>query len=330
MVGRMSNPKVSIVIPVYNGSNYVKQAIDSSLSQTYKNIEVIVVNDGSNDDNATENIALSYGDKIRYFFKENGGVSTALNYGIKKMSGEYLSWLSHDDMYSPDKIERQIDYLRKFNLERTILYSDFKILEVATGKTCLNVTPAADSMCETLYLLFGGAIHGCTLLLPKSCFDEVGYFDDKLRTVQDYDIWFKLLKVGYEFKHIDGPLVISRHHEAQGTVAMADIHQQEVEQLYIRAYEEFYEQFSSFSSEQVASFVILLKNKMLSKAPTHITNRWQEDQEKRDRLLIHLNNRENYRKFFNIAEKLSLRKIRMKIYSSGQAAFSRLCHCLKK
>ena len=103
-------PLVSIVIPVYNGSNYMREAIDSALAQTYERVEVIVVNDGSTDD--TEQIALSYGERIRYFRKENGGVSSALNLGIKEMKGEYFSWLSHDDVYTPDKIEVQIDALR--------------------------------------------------------------------------------------------------------------------------------------------------------------------------------------------------------------------------
>jgi glycosyltransferase involved in cell wall biosynthesis len=80
-----SNPKVSIVIPVYNGSNYLKEAIDSALGQTSKDVEIIVVNDGSNDGGQTEAIAKSYGDKIRYFYKENGGVASALNLGIKNM-----------------------------------------------------------------------------------------------------------------------------------------------------------------------------------------------------------------------------------------------------
>ena len=92
------DPKVSIIIPVYNGANYVSEAIDSALAQTYKNIEIIVVNDGSSDDGATEKIAKSYGDRIRYFAKENGGVSSALNFGIRQMTGEWFSWLSHDDL----------------------------------------------------------------------------------------------------------------------------------------------------------------------------------------------------------------------------------------
>ncbi|MEG2610188.1 MAG: glycosyltransferase family A protein, partial [Bacilli bacterium] len=73
------NCKVSIVIPVFNGANYLKEAIDSALAQTYKNIEIIVVNDGSNDEGRTKDIAISYGNKIRYYEKENGGTSSALN-----------------------------------------------------------------------------------------------------------------------------------------------------------------------------------------------------------------------------------------------------------
>ena len=72
-------PKVTIIIPVYNGSNFLAQAIDAALAQTYKNCEILVINDGSKDDGASEKIALSYGDKIKYFCKENGGVSSVLN-----------------------------------------------------------------------------------------------------------------------------------------------------------------------------------------------------------------------------------------------------------
>ena len=79
------SPLVSIVIPVYNGANYLKESIDSALNQSYPHIEVIVVNDGSRDEGATEAVALSYGDRIRYFSKANGGCGSALNFGIKQM-----------------------------------------------------------------------------------------------------------------------------------------------------------------------------------------------------------------------------------------------------
>jgi glycosyltransferase involved in cell wall biosynthesis len=100
----MFNPKVSIIIPVYNWSNYLSEAIESALAQTYKNIEILVINDWSNDNWASEKIALSFGDKINYIYKENGWVATALNLWIEKASWEYISWLSRDNLYYSNKI----------------------------------------------------------------------------------------------------------------------------------------------------------------------------------------------------------------------------------
>ena len=94
-------PLVSIVIPVYNGASYLREAIDSALAQTYSDVEVIVVNDGSTDGGKTRDIASSFGDRIRYIEKVNGGVATALNLGIREMCGKFFSWLSHDDVYLP-------------------------------------------------------------------------------------------------------------------------------------------------------------------------------------------------------------------------------------
>ena len=119
------SPLVSIVIPAYNASNYLADAVNSALAQTYKNIEIIVVNDGSKDDGATRAVAETFGDKIRYFEKENGGSSSALNYGIKLMKGEWFSWLSHDDLYYPKKIEKEIEYLRTQSPENLKLHVIF-------------------------------------------------------------------------------------------------------------------------------------------------------------------------------------------------------------
>ncbi len=79
-------PRVSIIIPVYNGEDYVSLAIECALNQTYSNLEIIVVNDGSTD--STDEICKKYGDKIKYICKKNGGVSTALNLGIENMTGD--------------------------------------------------------------------------------------------------------------------------------------------------------------------------------------------------------------------------------------------------
>ena len=104
-------------------SNFLREAIDSALAQTYDNVEVVVVNDGSTDENATEEIAKSYGDKIQYYHKVNGGVASALNLGIEKMKGSYFSWLSHDDKYEKTKIEDQVNVLKSLQSDDVIAVS---------------------------------------------------------------------------------------------------------------------------------------------------------------------------------------------------------------
>lgn len=224
-------PKVSIIIPVFNGSKYLREAIVSSLAQTYKNIEIIIINDGSNDGGQTEEVAMSFGDKVRYFYKENGGVGSALNFGIQKMTGEYFSWLSHDDVYYPFKVERQIKYLEKSDFPKIILYSDYDCIDQDSrflfSYRIKNIKPGR----LQYQLVVGSPINGCTLLIPKICFEKVGVFDEKLKTTQDYDLWFRLAE-HYQFKHIAEPLIQSRYHAEQGSLTIGT-HNQECNKLYI-------------------------------------------------------------------------------------------------
>ena len=233
------NPKVSIIIPVYNGANYLKEAIDSAFTQTYKNIEVIVVNDGSKDDGKTEEIAKSYGDKIRYIYQENGGVASALNRGIQEMTGEYFSWLSHDDVYYPDKIEVQIDYLQNEKKD-IILYGDYDCIDAESKFLHTYKINPVDPLKLHFALLTSYPVNGCTTLIPKSCFNTAGLFNEKLKTTQDYEMWFKLAGQ-YEFRHIVKPLVKARLHPEQGCWTIP-IHLTERNDLYIWYLQKIFEQ----------------------------------------------------------------------------------------
>lgn len=212
------NPKVSIVIPVYNGSNYLKDAVDSALAQTYKNIEIIVVNDGSTDKGATEKIAKSYGNKIKYYRKENGGVASTLNLGIKKMNGDYFSWLSHDDMYEKTKIEEQVEYLNKLHRKDVIVACNAKVLFVSGIKKKEKIDAGTfkfiDIFLSTSAMV---GVNGCSLLIPKKAFEICGGFNASLPVTQDYDLWFRM-KDKYKFELLDKYLIISRRHAEQDSV----------------------------------------------------------------------------------------------------------------
>ncbi len=225
-------PKVSIVVPVYNGANYLREAIDSALAQTYKNIEVIVVNDGSDDFEETDKIAKSYGDKIRYFKKENGGVATALNLGISVMEGEYFSWLSHDDVYFPEKIEVQIILLRQLNRD-VILYSDYQFIDLKSQYVRTRKLPSVPPESFKLALISSQPLHGCSLLIPKSFFGEVGAFNETLPTTQDYDLWVKMAE-RFEFIHIPRVLISSRLHPSQGSKSQSSLWLSECNEFYMK------------------------------------------------------------------------------------------------
>ena len=225
VVNTAFNPMVSIIIPVFNGADFLSQAIDSALEQTYNNIEVVVINDGSNDAGATARIAASYGDRIRYFEKPNGGVATALNMGMDKMVGAYFSWLSHDDLYVNEKIEQQIAFLSSLPSEsrdRAVVYSDFYVFTNDPEKTIPVLMRGANPEAFRYWLTMESRIHGCTLMIPKTVLMEMGGFNEALRTTQDYDLWFRMAK-NHPFLYASGFLVKSRSHANQGTVTMSDL-----------------------------------------------------------------------------------------------------------
>ena len=117
-----TRPQVSVVIPVFNGINYIEEAINSVLAQSYENQEIVVVDDGSTD--GTWELLKKYKSKVRSFRKENGGVASALNLGLGEMRGVYFAWLSHDDVFLPEKTARQVDFLQK-NESFAACYSDY-------------------------------------------------------------------------------------------------------------------------------------------------------------------------------------------------------------
>lgn len=220
------NPLVSIIIPVYKGDPYLREAIESCLNQTYRNIEIIVVNDGSPDNGKTRKIVQSYGDKIRYFEKENGGVSTALNYGIAKMKGEWFSWLSHDDLYLPDKIKHQIEAVRELENKvcvvrcstcsinesgEPIFRPQRKVRGVYSGQQMLK-----------MHSLNEVGLYGCTLLINKAILNHIGDFSLDLKTIQDEEYWTKIMLEGYTFVSIPETLVKIRIHSGQTTNLLSD------------------------------------------------------------------------------------------------------------
>ena len=245
----MDFPKVSIIIPVYNGSDYLREAVDSALAQTYQNVEVIVVNDGSEDNGATDEIARSYGDRIRYFHKSNGGVATALNLGISVMDGDYFAWLSHDDVFSPEKTEVQIAFLKSLGRD-AVIYSDYRFIDcnsryLRTKKFPNNLT----SQFKLALISRSQLLHGCTLLIPRLFLEKIGPFDETLHTTQDYDLWLRMAD-RFEFIHLPRVLTSSRVHTGQGTRARRSLWIKECEEFYSFHLCRIFKEWDDYKSEE--------------------------------------------------------------------------------
>ena len=251
-------PLVSIAIPVYNGANYMREAIDSVLSQTYLNFEVLVINDGSKDGGLTEDIAVSYGDRIRYFAKSNGGVASALNLALKEAKGDYFCWLSHDDIYLPDKVAREMEVLLSLPDPNSVVFCRYSIIN-PEGKYI--DTPAPPPQClpsQVGYqLILVQWLHCCTILAPKLLYLESGGFREDLPTTQDYDL---LVKIGLKHPFIEIPEVLlkARSHPEQGSLTLG--HSKEKERFFeehipLLSHEYMHQNFTS--QESIDAFLAL-------------------------------------------------------------------------
>ena len=188
----MINGKASIIIPVYNGANFLKEAVDSALAQTYKNFEIIVVNDGSTDQGLTREIALSYGDLINYYEQENGGVASAINYGLKVSQGEWIYWLSHDDLYSPTRISDDMEFVKN-NPQAKVLYSDFYMINekgAVFHKAIFDILKIK----SVREVLEQNGMHFCAITLHRSVFDQVGFYNVKNWTMQDVEMVIRIAR----------------------------------------------------------------------------------------------------------------------------------------
>lgn len=234
-------PKVSIIIPAYNASDYLAEAIDSALSQTYDNMEVLVVNDGSKDDGATRKIAQSYGAKIRYFEKENGGVSSALNYGIKHMTGEYFSWLSHDDLYLENKVQMQMMKLNECG-DNIVVYCGSNTIDKDSKlvkEGALNYPTGTLDPIEALVYVTKNGMGGCAFLIPKIAFEQAGLFDENLRYCQDIFMWWKIFLAGFSLVFCNEVGVLSRVHANQLTQTGSSLYHHDAQYIGEQIAEEF-------------------------------------------------------------------------------------------
>ena len=213
----MRIPLVSVVIPVYNGSRYLREAIDSVLAQTYERVEVIAVDDGSTDDSPA--ILESYGDRIRVIRQQNQGVGAARNAGVVAAHGEFVGFLDQDDIWRPHKLIRQIEEIEK-NPDIGLVHSEVEHFDEIQGRTIERFNEdRSDLLVGDCYeqLLLGNGIFNCSVLVRRNVIEEAGMFDTNIcgNTVQDYDLWLRCARLT-KFAYCSEELAVYRLHANQG------------------------------------------------------------------------------------------------------------------
>lgn len=206
-------PLVSVIVPVYNGERYIVEALASLQAQTYITMQVIVVNDGSTD--RSESLILGSSLDLEYVSQPNGGIASAYNRGIAQACGDFISFLEHDDVWLPEKLEREIGLL----LTRPALgmvYSRYYIAD-SNGDYEQSNASTLELLDDCFEQLLGQTLSGSTILpfssatIRSALLRQIGPLDSSLAISVDYDTW---LKIAYfsQIGFIAEPSLLYRQH----------------------------------------------------------------------------------------------------------------------
>ena len=226
----LMNPKVSICIPTYNRRDYLKETLDSVFAQTYKDYEVVIVDDGSTD--GTEEMIKSSGYKVRYHRQANAGDAAARNKLIELAEGKYIAFIDSDDLLMPDSVERMVKASESAG-EDVVVYGPYLRID-QVGNITGRSNRRLYSGFITKQLFENILVHSCGSLFPKRILEEVGGFNRKLAVCSDYDLWLRL-SLRYIFIALDEPTFKRRRHS--GNLSFRSSDKQIVE---LRVLEDFY------------------------------------------------------------------------------------------
>ncbi|MCY6959580.1 glycosyltransferase [Clostridium brassicae] len=203
---------VTIIIPTFNSKKYIIQAVESVLDQTYKDIEVIVVDDGSTDGTCEK--LEKYRDEIKYYYKENGGVASARNFGILKAKGDYICFLDADDIYEKDKLKEQVRFLQD-NPQIDVVYNDIQVedeklnyINTLKSEGVYNDREDFLSMMLIRQIIPGPA----SIMFRRRCIEDGLKYNEEYTNAEDYDFTLRLAEK-FNFAYIPKSLYVYRRHQ---------------------------------------------------------------------------------------------------------------------
>ncbi len=184
---------ISVILPAYNCEKYIKKSVSSVLNQTYKDVELIVVDDASTDN--TLKILESL-DGIKLIKRKiNGGTAAALNSGIKESKGNWIKMIGSDDMYQLNSIEKTMELVDENTDTKIIYYTSFFYINENDN----IIRPCIEEQFDESYLWTRYYGNQATALIPRMAFDECGYYDEEFRWGEDYEFWLRVTQL-YNYK----------------------------------------------------------------------------------------------------------------------------------
>ena len=232
-------PKVSVIIPAYNSETYIAETLGSALAQTYKNYEVIVVDDGSRDE--TLRVARSFEPQVKVLTKQNGGPASARNLAINNSQGDYLALLDSDDLWVKDKLEQQAAFLDE-NQDVGLVYGEALMFTESNGEKKVGGRIGYTTDPSFRLLLFGDYVPNSTVMIRRACVEKAGPLNEsrELIGVEDYQYWMRIAK-HFRMAGIPRPLAYYRIREGNLMGDGSDINKglklsiaaiREIERLY--------------------------------------------------------------------------------------------------
>lgn len=202
----------SVIIPTYNHAAYLGDAVMSVLRQTYDRIEIIVVDDGSTD--GTAEVVAGFGDRVRYIWQENQGLSAARNAGIRAARGEYIALLDADDMYEPAFLGTMVDLMESAGADG--VFCGYRFVDDADRP--LPQHEARPVPAGELYrlLLDGNFLVPESMLVRRRCYEGAGLFDESLRACEDWDMWLRLAR---DYTIVGTGKILTRHRVLAGSMS---------------------------------------------------------------------------------------------------------------
>jgi glycosyltransferase involved in cell wall biosynthesis len=205
----MWQPLVSVIIPAYNGQQYIRQAIESALAQTYPAVEVLVIDDGS--PMPMQEAASGFGPNVRYLRKENGGTASARNFGLKAAKGELIALLDQDDLWLPMKLEKQVPRFVE-DPRIGLVTAWMEVFDSETGEVKGTFKPAAEM---TMHDMLGHELPPVqTMVIRRTALEKIGGFDESMKGTDDWDLNIRLA-IENRVVAVEEVLGRARMHDAQ-------------------------------------------------------------------------------------------------------------------